>query len=110
MRYLYSALELEGEQRLATKPNWSLKVFNISKFISKKGEPVLYWPAASSRVVSGSKFSWCRINSPLIPSRTSSSREGLNSTSLLERSEGELEREDMLLLLRISFAISLVVS
>ena len=47
----------------------------------------------------GSKLSSYGINSPLIISRTSSLREELNSESLSETIEGELEREDMCLFL-----------
>jgi len=43
LRYLYSDGELEGGQKRATDPNWSLKVYNIEKSIVKKGEPVLYY-------------------------------------------------------------------
>ena len=51
------------------------------------------------RYRTGSKFSSYGINSPSIISGTSSLREELNSESLSERIEGELEREDMFLFL-----------
>ena len=43
VRYLYAPDELEGGQRRATDPNWSLKVFNISRSIVNEHEPVLYY-------------------------------------------------------------------
>ena len=43
VRYLYAPGELEGGQRRATDPVWSLKVFNISRSIVNEGEPVLYY-------------------------------------------------------------------
>ena len=43
VRYLYAPGELEGGGRRATDPNWSLKVFNISKSIGNENEPVLYY-------------------------------------------------------------------
>ena len=42
MRYHYAAGKLEGGQRRATDPIWSLKVFNIEKSFVNKEEPVLY--------------------------------------------------------------------
>ena len=43
VRYLFSAGELEGGQKRATDPNWSLKVYKIDRSIVKKGEPVLFY-------------------------------------------------------------------
>ena len=43
VRYLFAPGELEGGGRRATDPNWSLKVFNISRSISNENEPVLYY-------------------------------------------------------------------
>ena len=43
VRYLFSAGELEGGQKRATDPNWSLKVYKIDRSIVKKGEAVLYY-------------------------------------------------------------------
>lgn len=43
VRYLYAPGELEGGQRRATDPVWSLKVFNISRSTVNEGEPVLYY-------------------------------------------------------------------
>ncbi|CAH3114716.1 unnamed protein product [Pocillopora meandrina] len=42
-KYHYAAGELEGGQRRATDPIWSLKVFNIEKSFVNKEEPVLYY-------------------------------------------------------------------
>ena len=42
VRYLYAADEMEGGQRRATGPIWSLKVCGIEKSIVNKGEPVFY--------------------------------------------------------------------
>ncbi|PFX13408.1 hypothetical protein AWC38_SpisGene22506 [Stylophora pistillata] len=41
VRYLYAACELEGSQRRATVPIWSLKDFNIEKVFVNEREPVL---------------------------------------------------------------------
>ena len=43
VRYLFASGELEGGGRRATDPNWSLKVFNISRAIANENEPVLYY-------------------------------------------------------------------
>ena len=43
VRYLFASGELEGGGRRATDPNWSLKVFNISRSIANENEPVLYY-------------------------------------------------------------------
>ena len=43
VRYLFAPGELEGGGRQATDPNWSLKVFNISRSIVNENEPVLYY-------------------------------------------------------------------
>lgn len=43
VRYLYAAGELEGGQRRAKDPNWSVKVFKIEKSIINEGEPILYY-------------------------------------------------------------------
>ena len=42
VRYLYQLGELEGGQRRATDPIWSLKVFNIEKSVTETNAPVLY--------------------------------------------------------------------
>jgi len=57
----------------------------------------LYKAAASSSIATGSKFSSYGINSPSSTSGTSSLLEELNSESLSQGREGEIEREDMLL-------------
>ena len=43
VRYLFSVGELEGGQKRATDPNWSLKAYKIDRSIVKKGEPVFYY-------------------------------------------------------------------
>ena len=43
VRYLFAAGELEGGQRRATDPIWSLRVFSIEKSLVNKGEPILYY-------------------------------------------------------------------
>ena len=43
VRYLYQPGELEGGQRRATDPIWSLKVFNIEKSVTQTHAPVLYY-------------------------------------------------------------------
>ena len=42
VRCLFAPGELEGGGKRATDPNWSLKVFNISRSIANENEPVLY--------------------------------------------------------------------
>ena len=43
VRFLFAPGELEGGQRRATDPNWSLKVFSIDRAIVNEKEPVLYY-------------------------------------------------------------------
>ena len=43
VRYLFAPGELEGGQRRATDPNWSLKVFSIDRAIVNEKESVLYY-------------------------------------------------------------------
>ena len=43
VRYLLASGKLEGGQKRATDPNWSLKVFNIENSIVRENEPVLYY-------------------------------------------------------------------
>ena len=43
VRYLYQPGELEGGDRRATDPIWSLKVYNIEKVVTKPEEPVMYY-------------------------------------------------------------------
>ena len=44
VRYLYQPGELEGGGRYrATDPIWSLKTYTISRYVSKKSEPTLYF-------------------------------------------------------------------
>ena len=42
-RFLFAPGELEGGQRIATDPNWSLKVFSIDRATVNEREPVLYY-------------------------------------------------------------------
>ena len=41
--YLYAPRELEGGQKIATDPNWSLKVYRIDRSVINKGEPLIYY-------------------------------------------------------------------
>ena len=43
VRYLYQPGELEGGQRRATDPVWSLTVHRFGRSVSNPGEPVLYY-------------------------------------------------------------------
>ena len=43
VRYLYQPGELEGGSKRATDPNWTLKTYKISKSVTKKGQPVVYY-------------------------------------------------------------------
>ena len=43
VRYLYQPGELEGGSKRATDPIWSLKMYSISKSVTKEGQPVLYY-------------------------------------------------------------------
>ena len=43
VRYLYYPGELEGGERRATDPIWSLKVYNIQKVVTRPHEPVVYY-------------------------------------------------------------------
>ncbi|GFR66074.1 hypothetical protein ElyMa_005548100 [Elysia marginata] len=43
VRYLYQPGELEGGQRRATDPVWSLTVHRLGRSMTKPGEPVLYY-------------------------------------------------------------------
>ena len=43
VRYLYAPGELEGGQKRATDPIWSLKTYEIDHVITKPGEPKMYW-------------------------------------------------------------------
>ena len=44
VQYLYATCELDGGQRRATDPIWSLKIYNIENSLVNKGELVLYHP------------------------------------------------------------------
>ena len=43
LRYLLAPGELEGGQKRATDPIWSLKVYNIERSFVKEGESILYY-------------------------------------------------------------------
>ena len=43
VRYLYQPGELEGGQRRATDPVWSLDVYQLGRSVTKPEEPVLYY-------------------------------------------------------------------
>ena len=43
VQYLYQPGEMEGFDRRATDPIWSLKVYNIEKVVTKPKEPVKYY-------------------------------------------------------------------
>ena len=64
MRYLYAAGELEGGQRRAIDPIWSLKVFNIKKSRVNKGEAVLY------HLKDGPKHGFARGELQIVPPGT----------------------------------------
>ena len=64
LRYLLAAGELEGGQKRATDPIWSLKVFNIEKSVMKEGEPVLYY------LKDGPKRGFVRKELMIVPEET----------------------------------------
>ncbi|XP_031550567.1 uncharacterized protein LOC116287993 [Actinia tenebrosa] len=49
VRYLYQPGKLAGGSKRATDPNWSLKTYEISKSVTKEGQPVLYYLDGPSR-------------------------------------------------------------
>jgi len=60
-RYLYQPGELEGGGKRATDPVWSLKVYNIEKYVTKPNEPVLYY------LQDGPKRGFVREELPVVP-------------------------------------------
>lgn len=48
VRYLYQPGELEGGNRRATDPNWSLDIYDISRAVVSVGQPVLYYLSDSA--------------------------------------------------------------
>ena len=64
VRYLFAPGELEGGGRRATDPNWSLKVFNISRSIANENEPVLYY------LKDGPKRGFVREELMIVPKET----------------------------------------
>ena len=64
VRFLYEPGELEGGQRRATNPNWSLKVYNIGGLIVKENQPVMYY------LKDGPKRSFVREELMVVPDGT----------------------------------------
>ena len=64
VRYLLSPGELEGGEKRASDPVWSLKVFNISKSIVNKDEPVRYYLNLST---DGPKRGFVREELKIVP-------------------------------------------
>ena len=71
VRYLYAPGELEGGQRRATDPIWSLKVFNIEKALVNEKEPVLYY------LKDGPKRGFVREELQIVPPKTELPPEGI---------------------------------
>ncbi|PFX28891.1 hypothetical protein AWC38_SpisGene6398 [Stylophora pistillata] len=71
VRYIHAASELEGGQRRATDPIWSLKVFNIEKTLVNEREPVLYYPK------DGPKRGFVREELQIVPPKTELPPEGI---------------------------------
>ena len=67
LRYLLSPGELEGGKKRASDPVWSLKVFNISKSIVNKDEPVLHYLNLST---DGPKRGFFREELKIVPKGT----------------------------------------
>ena len=64
MRYSFATGELEGGQRRATDPVWSLNVFNIKWPLVNKGEPVFY------NLKDGTKYGLVREELQIVSSGT----------------------------------------
>ena len=64
VRYLYIPGELEGGQKRATDPIWSLKVYQIDQTIVKSGEPVIYY------LLDGPKRGFVREELMIVPPDT----------------------------------------
>ncbi|PFX13674.1 putative uncharacterized transposon-derived protein F54H12.3 [Stylophora pistillata] len=71
VRYLYAPGELEGGQRRATDPIWSLKVFNIEKAFVNEKETVLYY------LKDGPKRGFVREELHIVPTKTKLPPEGI---------------------------------
>ena len=64
VRYLYQPGELEGGTKRATDPNWSLKVHQIERSVTKPHEPVVYY------LSSGPKRGFVREELLVVPPNT----------------------------------------
>jgi len=64
VRYLYQPGELEGGEKRATDPIWSLKVYNIERSFIKPNQPVLYY------LHDGPKRSFVREELMVVPPNT----------------------------------------
>ncbi|PFX23465.1 hypothetical protein AWC38_SpisGene11968 [Stylophora pistillata] len=71
VRYLYAPGELEGGQRIATDPIWSLKVFNIKKALVNEKKSVLYY------LKDGPKRGFVREELQIVPPKTELPPEGI---------------------------------
>ena len=68
--YLNALGELEGGQRRATDPVWSLKVYDMERLLMNKNEPVLYY------LKDGPKLGFIREELQIVPPRTELPPEG----------------------------------
>ena len=68
--YLNALDELEGGQRRATDPVWSLKVYGMERLLMNKNEPVLYY------LKDGPKLGFIREELQIVPPRTELPPEG----------------------------------
>ena len=69
--YLCATAELEGGQRWATDPIWSLKVYDIDRTLVNKNEPVLYY------LKDGPKCGFIREELQIVPPGTELPPEGI---------------------------------
>ena len=69
--YLCATAELEGGQRWATDPIWSLKVYDIDRTLVNKNEPVLYY------LKDGPKCDFIREELQIVPPGTELPPEGI---------------------------------
>ena len=68
--YLNALDELEGGQRRATDPVWSLKVYGMERLLMNKNGPVLYY------LKDGPKLGFIREELQIVPPRTELPPEG----------------------------------
>ena len=71
VRYLFAAGELEGDQKCASDPEWSMKFFNIDRTLVNKNEPVLYY------LKDGTKCGFVREELQIVPPGTELPPEGI---------------------------------